>query len=149
MDKEIQFSATILSTGKTSAGIVVPPEIVESMGAGKKPKIFVTLNDFTYRSSIAVMSGDFMIPVSNEVRSESGLKAGETVTVRLRVDAEERLLEIPADFQVALDANPVASERFAQLSYSNKRRYTMPIEAAKAVETRARRIEKSVIDLNS
>jgi hypothetical protein len=59
MDKEIQFSATILSTGKTSAGIVVPPEIVESMGAGKKLKIFVTLNDFTYRSCIAVMSGNF------------------------------------------------------------------------------------------
>jgi uncharacterized protein YdeI (YjbR/CyaY-like superfamily) len=90
-----------------------------------------------------------LIPVSSEVRSDSGLKAGETVTVRLRVDAEERLLEISADFQVALDANPVASERFAKLSYSNKRRYTMPIEAAKAVETRARRIEKSVIDLSS
>lgn len=149
MDREVSFAAVVLSTGKTSAGIVVPPEIVESLGAGKKPKVFVTLNDYSYRSSIAMMSGDYMIPVSNEVRSASGLSAGESVTVRLRVDTEERVLEIPLDFQVALEANPVAAERFGKLSYSNKRRHTMPIEAAKAADTRARRIEKSIAELSS
>jgi len=149
VDKEVSFSAEILSTGKTSAGIIVPPEIVDSLGAGKKPKVFVTLNDYTYRSSVAMMAGDYMIPVSNEVRAASGLSAGESVTVRLRLDTEERVLEIPADFQLALEANPVAAERFAKLSYSNKRRYTMPIEAAKAAETRARRIEKSIAELSS
>jgi uncharacterized protein YdeI (YjbR/CyaY-like superfamily) len=57
------------------------------------------------------------------------------------------VLEVPADFQAALDAAPAAKAAFEKLSYSNKRRHVEPILAAKAPETRARRIEKSVAEL--
>ncbi len=137
----------MLLSGKSATGIVVPPAIVESLGAGKKPKVVVVLNSFSYRSSISVMGGDFMIPISSDVRAASGVNAGVQVMVRVSVDTEERILEIPGDFQQLLDKNPAALERFEILSYSNKRRHTLSIESAKTAETRTRRLEKAIIEL--
>ena len=57
------------------------------------------------------------------------------------------MLEIPADLAAALAAEPAAQAAFDKLSYSKKRLHTMPIEAAKAAETRARRVAKSVAEL--
>ena len=35
----MRFRTTILQTGKTAAGIEVPPEIVDGLGSGKRPKV--------------------------------------------------------------------------------------------------------------
>ena len=48
---------------------------------------------------------------------------------------------VPADLAAALAAHPIEKARFEKLSYSHQRRHVMAIEAAKAPETRARRIE--------
>lgn len=149
MNDPVTFRTTILSAGKTAAGIVVPPEAVEALGAGKRPKVVVTMNGFTYRSSIAVMGGDFMIGVSNEVRGQSGLVAGQEVYVELKVDTEEREVVIPSDLEEALEKSPSAKAKFESLSYSKKRFYVLPIEAAKAPETRQKRIEKTIQELSA
>jgi uncharacterized protein YdeI (YjbR/CyaY-like superfamily) len=93
------------------------------------------------------MGGRFMVGVSADVRAKSGVKGGDTLDVEIELDTAPRVLEIPADFAAALDAEPAAKVAFEALSYSNKRRHTMPIQDAKAPETRARRIEKSVASL--
>lgn len=143
----MQFRAVIEQSGKTATGIVVPPEVVEALGAGKKPKVVVVLNGYTYRSSIAVMGGDFMIPVSAEVRAGAGVAAGDDVAVEVTVDTEVREVVIPDDFAQALDGAPAAKATFEALSYSNKRRHVLSIESAKAAETRQRRIEKVLQEL--
>ncbi|MGZ8514973.1 MAG: DUF1905 domain-containing protein [Candidatus Limnocylindrales bacterium] len=53
----MRFRTTILETGKTAAGFEVPPDIVDALGAGKRPKVLVTIRGYTYRSSVAVMGG--------------------------------------------------------------------------------------------
>ncbi|WP_197933122.1 DUF1905 domain-containing protein [Spirosoma aureum] len=63
----MRFRATVQSHGKTATGIQVPDEVVISLGAGKRPPVLVTINGYTYRSSIAVMAGKFMIGVSAEI----------------------------------------------------------------------------------
>jgi hypothetical protein len=138
------FKTTLLQAGKNITGIVIPPEVMERLGGGKKPAVVVSVNGYTYRSSIAVMGSDFMVGVSAERRAESGLKGGDAINVTLELDEAPRVMEVPPDLQAALDKDKAAKSYFATLSYSNQRRHIDPINQAKSAETRARRIEKSV-----
>jgi hypothetical protein len=143
----MKLRATILGTGQTAAGIEIPADVVEALGAGKRPPVRVTINGYGYRSSIAPMGGTFMLGVSNEVRRAAGVAAGDSVDLELVVDTEPRTVEVPADFAVALDATPEARRLFDGLSYSNRLRYVLAINDAKSEETRRRRIAKSVEEL--
>jgi hypothetical protein len=145
----MKFKTVILQAGKTATGIVVPPEIVEGLNSGKKPSVLVTIKGHTYRSTVATMSGDFMIPVSSEIRGITGVAGGDEVDVELQLDTALRELEIPGDFAAALENAPEAKQFFETLSYSNKRRFTWSINDAKTPATRQRRIEKSVETLRA
>ena len=145
--KKISFATTILQLGNNT-GINVPDEVVEKLGAGKKPPVIVTVNDYTYRNTIAVMGGKFMIGVSADIRSKTGIKGGDKVKVTLELDTKPREVDVPADFQQLLNENPKAKQFFETLSYSNKQRYVLPIGQAKTEETKQRRMEKAIIDLS-
>ena len=140
----MKFTTTILQTGKNTCGIIVPPEVVEALGAGKKPPVCVTINGVTYRSSIAVMGGDFMVGVSSENREKTGARGGETYEITIEVDTQPRVIEVPEDFAEALNKEPQAKAFFESLSNSNKSRHTLSIADAKTPETRAKRIEKAI-----
>jgi hypothetical protein len=145
----MRFRTTILSAGKTAAGIEVPPQVVEALGSGRKPPVKVTINGYTYRSSVATVSGAFMIGVSNDVRRAAGVAAGEEVDVELELDTEPRVVHVPGDLAEALDADAAARTAFDRLTYSNKRRIVMLVDDAKTPETRQRRIDKSIADLRA
>ena len=104
----------------------------------------VTLNGYTYRSTIAAMGGPPCIPLRKSNREAAGLEGGETLEVRLDLDTDERVIKPPADFVKALKATPSAFERWKELSYSHQREHVEAIEGAKAPETRVRRIERAV-----
>ncbi len=140
----MKFRTVLEQAGKTATGIHVPDEVVASLGSSRKPAVLVSLNGYKYRSTVAVMGGRFMLPVSAEHRAGAGVAAGDEVEVELTLDTEERVLAIPDDLQAALGQNEAAKTFFESISYSSKRRIVMPIEAAKAAETRAKRIEKSI-----
>jgi len=140
----VKFHTTILQTGKTAAGIEVPAEVVEALGSGKRPPVRVTINGYTYRSTVAVMGGVFMVGVAAEHRVAAGLAGGDEVDVELELDTAPREVEVPPDFAAALDADPAARRTFDALSYSNKRWHTESIAGAKTDETRTRRVAKSV-----
>ncbi len=131
-------------TTKNVTGIVVPEKIVEALGAGKRPPVKVTINGYTYRNTIAVMGGAYMLSVSAEVREKAGVKGGDKVDVDLELDTEPREVTVPPDFAKALDADPAAARFFDGLSYSQKRGFVLPIEDAKSPATRERRIAKAV-----
>ncbi len=137
----------IQGTGDTSAGMHLPDEVVELLGKGRKPPVKATINGYTWRSTVAVMGGEYWLGVSKDVRKRAGVEAGQEVDLTLELDTEERILEVPPDFATALDAEPEARRFFDGLSYSNKRRFTWSIDDAKTPETRQRRIDKSVAQL--
>ena len=126
-----------------ATGIEIPPEIVDGLNAGKRPKVTVTVNGFTYRSTVAVMGGSYMVGVTQEQRAKSGLKAGDAIEVTLELDTAAREVEVPADLIAALEAAG-AREAFERLSYSHRKEHVRAVEEAKAPETRRRRIEKVV-----
>jgi hypothetical protein len=145
----MRFTATLLVGGKTATGLRVPASIVDALGHGKKPKVTVTINGYTYRSTVAVYGGEYLLPVAAEVRAAAGVAAGDEIEVDLELDTAPRVVEVPPDLAVALDAAPGAREAFAALSYSNQRQHVLSVEGAKTDETRTRRVAKVVAALTS
>ena len=143
----MRFSAIVQLSGKTATGIPVPEEVVESLGAGKRPPLRVTINGYTYRTTLATVGGQYMFGVSAEVRESAGVAAGDQVDVDIELDTQPREVSVPPDFAEALDEYSDARRFFDGLSYSNKQRFVLPIEQAKSDETRRRRIEKAVSSL--
>ena len=143
----MKFRTAIIQTGKTACGIRVPDEIVAGLGSSKRPAVLVTIKDHTYRSTVARMGGEFWIGVSAENRAAAGVKAADVVEVTLELDKEVRVLEVPPDLAEALARNVAARAAFEKLSYSNRQRYVLPIEAAKTRETRERRIARAMAEL--
>jgi len=140
----MRFRTTILQSGKTATGIQVPAEVVEALGSGKRPAVKVTLNGYTYRSTVAVLGGAYMVGVNAEHRAAAGVAGGDEVDVEMELDAAPREVTVPADLAAALDAEPDARRTFDGLSYSNKSWHVLQIAGAKTDETRQRRIARSV-----
>ena len=107
----------------------------------------VTVGSHTYRSTVAVMGGVFMIPLSAENRQGAGVSAGDEVDVELELDTAPREVAVPTDLAEALDADGSARRSFDALSYSNQRRWVLSVEAARTADTRRRRIDKAVGEL--
>lgn len=146
--KPITFHTTILQTGKNTAGIQVPEEVIAELGGGKQPLVRVRINTYTYRSAVAVMGGTYMISFSPEHRKASGVQGGDETDVTLELDLEPRTVEIPQDLNDALiKANALGA--FEKSAPSMKKEYVRQVEEAKTQETRERRIAKIVEKLGA
>jgi len=140
------FSTQIELGGKTATGFRVPADVVQALGPGKRHRVLVTIGGHTYRSTIAVYGGEFMLPLSAANREAAGVKAGDVTEVAIELDQEERTVEVPDDLAQALQEHGV-SEVFAALSYSRQRERVESVTSAKQTETRVRRIAKIVGEL--
>jgi hypothetical protein len=140
----MRFRTTVELGGKTATGMRVPPEVVEGLGAGKKPAVRVTIGSHTYRSTIASRGGVFLLPISAENRGEAGVAAGDEVEVALELDTEPREVPVPDDLAAALADDDAARTEFERLPYSHQLRHVLAIEGAKAADTRQRRVTKAV-----
>jgi len=141
---DMRFRTTILQGDKTATGIRVPDEIVEALGSGRRPAVTVTINGFTYRSTIAVLGGAYMVGVSAENRAGAGVAGGDEVDVDIELNTAPREVSVPDDFAAALDASPRARATFDGLSYSNRSWHVLQVTGAKTDGTRQRRITRSV-----
>lgn len=138
----VRFQTTILTAGKTTTGIHIPDEVMEKLGAGKKPAVRITINGYTYRSTVAVMGGRFMAGVNAENREKRKVAGGDKVVVDIAVDDDPREVTVPADFETALNRNAKARKYFDSLSYSKRKAFVQGIEGAKTAETRQRRMKR-------
>ena len=145
----MRFRGTVELGGKTATGIEVPADVVESLGAGKRPAVNVTINGHTYRSTIASTGGRYLLPLSADNRTAAGASAGDEVDVDVELDTAPRTVEVPADFRAALDEDNAARTRWDALAYSHRLRHVLAINEAKAPETRQRRIAKAIEMLRS
>jgi hypothetical protein len=145
--KELSFKTILLTAGKTATGIEVPPKIVDALGQGKRPPVKITINGYTYRSTVAVMSNKYMIGVSAEVREKAKVKGGDKIDVSLELDTEPREVEVPEGLQKVLTKDAKAKKKFDSLSVSGKKRLVLPIALAKTDETRIKNINKAMAEL--
>jgi bifunctional DNA-binding transcriptional regulator/antitoxin component of YhaV-PrlF toxin-antitoxin module len=140
----MKFHAVVELNGKTATGIPVPEQIVTGLEGGKRPKVRVTINGFSYRSSVGSMGGRSMLPVSAQIREGAGIAAGDEVEVDVELDSEPREVRVPEDVAAALAREPDARAAFEKLAYSHQLRWVTSVQDARTPETRQRRIDKMV-----
>jgi hypothetical protein len=136
------FRTTIVRDG-SMCFIPVPFDPKPVFGKVRAP-VKVTVNGYTYRSTIASMGHGACIPLRRSNREAAGLDGTETLPVTLALDVEKRVVTPPADFVKALKAAPGAWDKWRALSYSHQREYAEAVGEAKKPETRARRIAGAV-----
>ena len=139
-----RFRTTVFLGGKTATGLQVPEAVVDALDRGKRPPVRVTVNGHTYRSTVAVMGGDYVLPLAAEHRTAAGVAPGDEVDVELVLDDAPREVEVPPDLAEALAAEPAAKAFFDGLSYSKQRWFTESVTSAKKAETRERRVAKAL-----
>jgi hypothetical protein len=82
--EDVTFETTLTASGNNT-GIVVPDDVMERLGRGKRPPVLVTVNGYEYRSTVAVMGGRYLISLSAAVRAATGLKGGDPISVVLKL----------------------------------------------------------------
>lgn len=141
------FKVTIVRDGSMCS--IPLPFDPQSVFGKARPPVKVTLNGYTYRSTIFSMGGSPFIPLRKSNREAAGLESGETVEVCLDLDTDKREVKPPADLIKALKAAPPAWERWRELSFTHQREYVDALEGAKEPETRARRLGNAVQAIRS
>jgi len=139
----VTFETTVAASGNNT-GIEVPGDLIDQLGAGKRPPVLVNVNGYEYRNTVAVMDGRHMISISAAVRNATGLKGGDPIRVTLTVADTPREVNVPPDFAAALVADERARAFFGKLSNSMQRYHVDNINAAKSAGTRQRRIDKAI-----
>lgn len=151
MDK-ISFSGTIeQNKGMDAAFVKFPFDTEKLFGTKGQVKIIATFDGIAeYRGSLANMGqGCHVLGLTKEIRRKINKTFGDTVSVELKKDSQERTVVIPNDAQALFDANKDAKEFFDTLSYTNRKEYIVWIESAKKEKTRAKRLAEFVIKLKS
>jgi hypothetical protein len=135
------FTATVFKDGGTCY-IPVPFDPKPVFGKVRAP-VTVTVNGYTFRSTLAAMGGPVCVPLRKSHREAAGLEGGETLKVQIALDTTPREVETPADLATALRAAG-ALAGWQALSYTHRREHVEAIASARKPETRASRIAKAV-----
>lgn len=140
---------TFETTVESAAGgpVEVPFDVRAHFGSAKPP-VRVTINGYTYRSTIAVYGGRSYVPLKRANAEAAGIVAGSPVIVRIVRDDEPRTVTVPDDLADAM-ASAEVRDAWDALSYSHQREHVEAIEAAKRPDTRERRIAKVVATLTT
>jgi hypothetical protein len=139
------FKTKIRQIGNNT-GIEVPAENIAELGAGKKPAVLVDVSGYRYNNTVAVMAGKYMISFSTAHRTASGFNGGDAVDVTLTLETTPRTVEVPSELLEALTGAKLETI-FAALAPSKRKEFARQISEAKTEETRQRRIEKIIAQL--
>ncbi len=138
------FTAELQLHVRTATFFSVPAEVVAALSDHKRVPVTVTVNGYTYRSTVAPMGGEYLLPLNRRNREAAGAVAGDRMEVTLALDTEPRVVEPPPELAAALAGAADAAAAFDALSYSHQREYAEWVADAKRPETRLRRAAKAV-----
>lgn len=136
----VSFTTTF-PTDAGPIGIVVPEDVMATLGPAKRYPVVVTVGDYTYRNTVSWYKGAFRIAFSSDNQKAAGVGKGDTTTISLELDDAPRVLELPAELSSAL-ASAGVLEAFTALSYSKQRALVEPWAAARTDATRDKNFAK-------
>jgi hypothetical protein len=105
-----------------SAAFTLPFDTREVWGKAKVP-VKVTINGYTWRSTVGNKGGVQYIVVNAAARRGAGVKAGDFVTITLAPDSEKREIEIPTELQKELGTK--LTQRLNGLSFTHKKEFVV------------------------
>jgi hypothetical protein len=140
----LEFS-TVLEKRGPAAAVVLDDEQVAAIGEGmKRFPVVATINGYTWRTTVTRMRGEFLLGLNKEVRQGAGAEAGDTVDVAVRLDTEERTVEVPEALAQALAGDADAQARYDALAFTHRKEFARWVAEAKREETRDRRIAQAI-----
>jgi hypothetical protein len=142
------FTAEVLSAGQGGHATVVPAEVAAGFSSKRAP-VLALVNGVEYRSRLMVYGGKSYLGLRRDLLRQLGVAAGDSVTVDLREDLEERVVEEPAELRRALRDHPSARQAYDALSPTHRKEYARWVGEAKRPETRADRVAKTIRRLTS
>jgi hypothetical protein len=140
MRKEFKAKLSGDETRKdASAAFTLPFDTRDVWGSAKVP-VKVTINGYTWSSTVGNRGGIQYIVVNADARRVAGVKAGDFVTIMLEPDTEKRQIEVSVPLQKALGTK--LTQKLNNLSFTHKKEFIVWYSEAKKEDTRARRLEK-------
>ncbi|MDT5061617.1 MAG: hypothetical protein QOH63_2076 [Acidobacteriota bacterium] len=151
MSTQKRFRVVLDKDDKSEAtGIAIPFDVEKVFGTRARVPVRGTINGFPFRSSIFPMGGGcHFMAVNKATREGAKAKAGDTISVQMERDEEPRVITPPQDLARALKASKQAQAAWEKLSYTHQKEHAKAIEEAKKPETRVRRIEKAIAQLEA
>jgi hypothetical protein len=149
MTEKHTFRAVIETVGGGGAFVRIPFDVEQAFGKKRVP-VVATINGEPYRGALVRMGEPcHILGVLKDIRRKIGKDFGDEVEVTLEEDTAPRVVEVPEDFQKALEQDPAARSAFQEISYTHQREYVRAILAAKRPETRQNQVKKSIEMLKS
>lgn len=149
---KVKFNAIIEQNQNIDAAFVrFPFSPQELYGIKGLVKVKVLFDEkVEYRGSLANMGlGCHILGITKEIRAKMNKSFGDTISVEIERDLEERILAIPNDMAELLRKDTTANKFFNGLSYTNRKEYVNWIESAKKKETRENRLSLFLEKLKS
>lgn len=115
----------------------------EVFGKARAP-VKVTLNGYSFRSTIFTMHGETWIPLRQSNREAAGLEGDEMLSVTIALDTAKRTIAAPPDLARALKADKSAKASWDALSFTHQREHVEALLGAKKPETRERRLANTL-----
>lgn len=140
-----KFRAKLGGNGKddTLPLIELPFDVKATFGKARPP-VKVTVNGYTFPTTVAVYGGCSYVGIRKSHREAAGIEIGQTVDVAVALDTSERKVEVPSELAAAFRKDKAARAAWDKLSFTHQREHVEAIEEAKKPETRARRVEKAL-----
>lgn len=117
---------------------------------GKKQRHYVkgTLNGTPFQGSLGIRDGQHFMPLNKDLQKSAGLSPGDQVKVVVEADEAQRR-DFPDDLTQALQAEPAVRQFFDSLTIFQVNTYVEWITSAKKAETRANRIQETIVALKA
>jgi hypothetical protein len=136
---------TPLQARGPAAAIVLDEAQVAAIGEGaKRFPVAATIGDYTWRTTVTRMGGEFLLGMNKDVRRGAGAEAGDTVDVLIELDEAPREVEVPEALATALAADAEARARFDGLAFTHRKEFARWVAEAKREETRDRRVAQAL-----
>jgi hypothetical protein len=143
-----KFTVKLLGQAGSEVATLKPPfDVIEVFRRKGRVPVKGTINGFPFRSSLMNMGGGHMMAVNAQLRAGGRCKAGDTVTVVMELDQEERKVEVPAYLKKIINSDARAKEFWPKLSFTHQKEYVREIDGAKRPETREKRIAAMMLAL--
>ncbi|MEY4322716.1 MAG: hypothetical protein RL410_497 [Actinomycetota bacterium] len=136
----VSYTTVVIGFGKHAA-IEIPDAILEKLGTNRRAPLKITINKHTYQSTATGVSGKCMVVFPQKNRAAAGVEAGDKISVTLELDSGHREVEMPSELTRALKKSGLL-KTFEALAYSKRKEFARQVSEAKAEETRIRRIDK-------
>jgi hypothetical protein len=136
-----KFKVQLLGRAGSNVAALKPPfDVVAVFHRSGRVPVKGTINGFPFRSSLMNMGDGHMMVVNAQLRTGAQCKAGDTVSVLMAVDEDERTVDVPGYLKRIIAGDPKARKFWSKLSFTHQKEYVREIGASKRPETREKRI---------